>query len=72
MNVGYQTSKNRVSMGLALTEDRAFRLRRMAADAKVSVAEQVGRMVDREWNRAKGIDEPERVTVVDLAEERVV
>jgi hypothetical protein len=57
MNVGYQTSKNRVSMGLSLSEERAFKLRRLAADLGVSVAEQVGRLVDAEWSRIKRTDD---------------
>ena len=62
MNIGYQTSKNRVSMGLGLSPERAFRLRRLAQIAGIkSIAEYVGRLIDREWERSQkqfvGIDE---------------
>lgn len=68
MNIGYQTSKNRVSMGLALSEERAFKLRRMASDASISVAETVGRLVDREWDRVKGDQPKENVDAEEATE----
>ena len=53
MNIGYQTSKNRVGVPSAVTEEQAFRLRRMAAEDKVKVSPFIGRLIDDEWERRR-------------------
>lgn len=58
MNTGYPTSKNRVSMGLALTKERMAHLREMSVSDKVSIAEKVGQLVDAEWERRLSAPDP--------------
>ena len=43
---GYRTSRNRVSIGVSLTNDRSARIRDLAQKAEVSVSEAIGRLID--------------------------
>ena len=53
MSIGYPTSKNRVSMGLSLTDEQMVRLSELAKDAGVKKAPLIAKLIDKEWTRKK-------------------
>lgn len=53
LSVGYPTSKNRVSMGLSLTNEQMARLDELAKAAGTKRAPLLAKLIDREWLQYK-------------------
>lgn len=64
MNLGYQVSKNRLTTSISLEEEQAFRLRRLAASESMKLSPFIGRLIDQEWERTDGREEPTELAQV--------